>query len=84
MPAFASLFLLLLASVLPQVEAPLPDRIGLGFPFAAAGAGGVLAGLAQIGSSTAKRERAMSWGGFVGFGAGAVVYVLALIVQVAS
>jgi len=83
-PVFFSFLALLLASFLPRVEDPLPDRIGLGLPFAAAAAGGVLAGMIFVRSAPARRERAMRWGGLAGFGLGAVVYLVALLVQVAS
>jgi hypothetical protein len=67
---------------LPQVEAPLPDRIGLGFPFSTAGAGGVLVGIVHPASSSAKRDCAIRLGGLIGFALGAGLYLLALVVQV--
>jgi hypothetical protein len=82
-PAFAPFLALLLASVVPEAESPLPDRIGLGLPFATAGAGGVLAGIVYSGSSAARRDRAINKGGLVGFGVGAVAYLLALAIQIA-
>jgi hypothetical protein len=72
----------LLASVVPEIEDPLPDRIGLGFPFATAGAGGVLAGIVHSESSAARRDRAINRGGLFGFGVGVVGYLLALAVQI--
>jgi hypothetical protein len=76
--------ILLVASVLPQVEAPLPDRIGLGFPFSMAGACGVLVGLAHTVSPPAKRDKAIRMGGLIGFLLGAVFYLLALLAQLTS
>jgi hypothetical protein len=73
---------LLLASLVPQVEDPLPDRIGLGFPFAMATAGGVLAGIIYADAPGNRRNKAIKSGGRFGFLAGAVVYLLALVVQV--
>jgi hypothetical protein len=72
---------ILFGSILPRVEDPLPDTIGLGFPFACAGAGGVLAGVVFSSSSAERRDRAMSRGGLVGFQIGAAVYFLALATQ---
>jgi hypothetical protein len=73
---------LLLASISPQVEDPLPDRIGLGLPFATAGAGGVLAGIARAGASPARRDQAINRGGLIGFVGGVILYLVALIIQV--
>lgn len=84
MLAFAPFPVLLLAFVWPEVEDPLPDRIGLGFPFAMAGAGGVLASIVHSESSPARRDRAINKGGVIGFGLGAVAYLLALVIQVGS
>jgi hypothetical protein len=69
-------------SILPRVENPLPESIGLGFPIATAGAGGVLAGVIYTGASPVRRNRAISLGGLFGFGIGAAVYLLSLAVQV--
>jgi hypothetical protein len=80
--AFAAFLILLFASALPQVEDPIPERVGLGFPFAAAGAGGVLGGVICAASPPAKRERAMRLGVLIGFALGAALYLLALVVQV--
>jgi hypothetical protein len=81
-PAFTSFLALLLASVLPRVEDPLPDRIGLGVPFAAAGAGGVLAGVIHTKSSPDRRDEAIRKGGLGGFVAGTVFYLFSFCVQV--
>ncbi len=81
--AFA-LAALLESALLPRVEDPWPERIGLGFPFAMAGAGGVLAGVAHTESSPASRDRAVRRGGLFGFGFGAALYLLSLVVQLGS
>jgi F0F1-type ATP synthase membrane subunit c/vacuolar-type H+-ATPase subunit K len=75
---------LLLASVVPEIEDPLPDRIGLGFPLAAAGAGGVIASVIHSASSAARRDQAINKGILFGFGIGTASYFLALAVQVLS
>jgi len=68
----------------PEVEDPIPDRIGLEDLFFFAGAGGVLGGISSFGSPSAKRERAASRGTLAGFCFGAAVYCLSLLVQVLS
>jgi hypothetical protein len=67
---------------LPEVEDPIPERIGLTFPFGFAAACGALAGFLYI-KSPGKRERAISWGGIVGFCFGWCFYLLSLLVQIA-
>jgi hypothetical protein len=69
---------------LPEVEDPIPDKIGLGHLIALAGAGGVLGGLVKVKAPPAKRERAISWGTMAGFCLGVALYCLALIVEVIS
>ncbi|HET8954316.1 MAG TPA: hypothetical protein VFN18_01515 [Solirubrobacterales bacterium] len=69
---------------LPEVEDPTPNRIGLEFIFGLAGAGGVLGGIVGFAASPAKRERAVSRGGLVGFCIGATVYCLSLLAQLLS
>lgn len=69
---------------LPEVENPLPHKIGLEHLFELAGAGGVLGGISRFGSPPAKRERAASWGTVAGFCCGAAVYCLSLLAQVIS
>jgi hypothetical protein len=83
----AMLFLALLfgqAFGLPEVEDPIPDRIGLGDLFSLAGAGSFLGVLLGMGKPPAKQEQAVKKGGVAGFCLGATVYALALLVQVAS
>lgn len=84
MSSLAHVWGLLLASVLPHIEDPWPDRIGLGLPIATAGAGGVLAGVIHAESPAATRDRAIGKGALFGFRAGAAVYLLSLAVQVGS
>jgi len=48
---------LVLALLLPRVENPWPETIGIGLPFAIAGAGGVLAGALYVGDSKAGHDR---------------------------
>lgn len=75
---------LLLASLLPEVEAPWPDRIGIDFLFQAGGAGGWVMDLVEADAPEADRNRAIRWGGLWGFRIGAAFYVLSLLVQVGS
>jgi hypothetical protein len=75
---------ILVGSILPHVRDPLPDSIGLGFPFAMAGAWGVLAEVIYTDSSSAQRDQAIRKGGVYGFRFGVVIYVLSLLVQLTS
>jgi hypothetical protein len=75
---------LLLLAVLPRVEDPWPEAISLNLPFVTATAGAVFAGVICFGASRDKRERAALLGGFLGFVAGLVLYVVSLVAQVAS
>jgi hypothetical protein len=77
-------FLLGQALGLPEVEHPIPDEIGLGHIFVLVGAGGTLGGISKFGAPSAERERAISWGSLIGFYIGAGIYVLLLLIQVAS
>ncbi len=73
-----------LISLLPRVEDPWPDSIGLGFPFAMAGAGGILAAVMYGESSPQRRDRAVHSGGIWGFRLGALFYFASLLLQVSS
>lgn len=73
------IFVVLLIALVPEAEDPWPDRIGPTAPFWAAGAGAVVGGVAFILASAARRESAVKWGMFLGFIAGLVLYVIALI-----
>jgi hypothetical protein len=69
--------------VLPEVESPIPDTIGLGTIFAAAGAGGVLLlVLATMFQLPAMRRDALSrFGMTLGFLGGSALYLVALLNQ---
>lgn len=75
---------LLVLALMPRVEDPWPDTIGVELPFFTGTAGGVLAGAAFFFSASEKRDRAIGWGGFVGFCVGASLYCIAYLVQVVS
>lgn len=66
---------------LPEVENPWPDRIGIEFPFAVAGAFGVLAAVIRGDIAPELRDRAIHRGGIWGFRLGAGIYVLSAVVQ---
>lgn len=72
------------SGLLPRVEDPFPDTIGLGAIFSTAGAGGVLLlVLASIvGASEGQRDVWTRRGVVLGFAAGAFFYLLALVNQV--
>jgi hypothetical protein len=74
-------FALLLASVLPAVENPWPDTIGIELPFAFAGAGGVLADLKNAHASGPERDEEVRKGGIRAFRVGATFYAIAVINQ---
>lgn len=76
--------LLLLASVFPRVEDPWPDSVGLGFPIAMAGAGGIVASVLFAEASEARRDRAVRHGGLWGFWLGTLLYALSALDQIAS
>jgi hypothetical protein len=69
---------------LPRVQNPWPENIGLGFPFAAAGAAGVLVSMVHTDASQADRDRAIRVGNLWGFRLGGLFYLVSLIFQVAS
>lgn len=77
-------FLLGQALGLPEVENPIPEKIGLADVFTVAGAGGVLGGMVGVCSSSKSKERAISVGSGIGLCIGAGVYAVALVIQVAS
>jgi hypothetical protein len=68
---------LIVSAVLPRAEDPWPDTIGVDFPFSMAGAFGFIAGALFVGSSPARRDRAIRWGGLLGFLGGMLLYVVA-------
>lgn len=69
---------------LPEVEDPIPDKIGLGYLVSLSGAGGVLGGIASVVGWPHKREQLVSVGTFIGFCAGFGLYASALINQLVS
>ena len=75
--------MLLAGLTLPRVQNPWPESIGLGFPFAMAGAAGVLVSMIQPDTSQAERDRAIRVGNLWGFRLGAGFYVISLVFQVA-
>jgi hypothetical protein len=77
-------FLLGQALGLPEVEDPIPEKIGLEDVFAFAGACGVLGAIACFRSPSARQEQGVKWGVLIGFCFGAVVYCLLLVIQVMS
>jgi hypothetical protein len=68
----------------PGVEDPFPETIGLGTIFSAAGAGGVLLLVlaSMLNRSEAERDAWARWGVIVGFAAGSLFYLSALVNQV--
>lgn len=70
--------------MLPKVESPIPDTIGLGTIFSFAGAGGVLSlALATMLGFPDKRRDSWGRGGMVaGFVLGSAVYLVALLGQI--
>jgi hypothetical protein len=75
---------LLVLALLPRVENPWPETIGLNLPFVTGTAGAALAGVVRFRAAQDRRERAILLGGFVGFLVGAVLYLISLAAQVAS
>lgn len=65
---------------LPEVEDPIPDRIGLGLLLSLAGAGGLFGVLLSI-RWPHKRERFISYGTFAGFCIGSSFYAVSLLAQ---
>jgi hypothetical protein len=71
--------LLFVGSILPRVEDPWPHTIGLEFPFALAGAWGILADVIAAEAPQEQRDRAIRRGGVYGFRAGAGLYAVSLV-----
>jgi hypothetical protein len=70
--------------VLPHVEDPWPNTIGLEFPFTAAGVGGVLASVLYAEARGRERSEVINAGGLYGFWLGAFFYALSLLNQIIS
>jgi hypothetical protein len=73
-----------LALLFPEVEDPWPEKIGLWFLFQAAGAGGFVMEIVYAKAPEARRDRAIRWGGLLGFRIGAGFYALSLLAQLSS
>jgi len=76
--------LLVVISLLPRVENPWPESIGLELPIVMAGVGGVVANVLYASASKAQRDGAVRYGGLGGFGVGTLFYLLSLLDQVVS
>ncbi len=75
-------FALLAGSVLPAVENPWPQQIGLDFPFTVSGAFIAVAELRLAGTARRRRERGIYLASLWGLALGAGLYSLALAGQV--
>jgi hypothetical protein len=75
---------LVVLAILPRVEDPWPETIGVELPFATAAAGSILAGVAYSLASQEKWERAIKLGGLFGFCIGSVLFFVSLPAQVVS
>jgi hypothetical protein len=73
-----------LVSLLPRVEDPIPNTIGVGIIFSMAGAGGVVMLVlgSMLGMSAAELDAWARRGVSMGFVAGALFYAAALIGQI--
>jgi hypothetical protein len=65
----------------PEVEDPIPDRIGFGSIVGLAGFSGMLAGVLSVIKHPSSRERFVAIGTFVGLCIGIALYVASLAVQ---
>jgi len=68
---------------LPEVEDPIPDKVGLGFLLSFAGVGGMFGGFLSL-IWPRKRELFIGLGTLAGFCLGCVVYALLLLIQLLS
>jgi hypothetical protein len=66
---------------LPEVEDPIPDKIGLSFSIDLAGALGVIGGILSVIAWPRRREQFISVGTVVGFCLGIGIYALSILVQ---
>jgi len=76
--------LIALVALLPRVEDPIPETIGVGAIFSAAGAGGVVMLVlgSMLGLSEAELDAWARRGVGAGFAIGSLVYVAALAGQI--
>jgi hypothetical protein len=68
----------------PEVESPIPDRIGFDTIVGLAGAFGVVGGVLSAIAWPRRREQFISGGTLIGFCIGTGFYALSLIIQVLS
>lgn len=80
----AIVILLIVLSLLPEVENPWPESIGLELPAEMAGVGGVSATVLFAGASKNRREKATLYGGLWGFYLGALLYAVSLLDRIIS
>lgn len=69
---------------LPEVENPIPERVGLSYLVSLAGAGGVLGAVVSVIGWPQKREQFVTVGTFLGFCIGLGIYAAALTDQLIS
>jgi hypothetical protein len=81
---FLLALIVLQAMGLPEVENPLPEKIGFGTIVGFAGAGGVLAVVLSVVVPPRRREWWVSLGTFAGFCFGVFLYGLSLLAQLIS
>jgi ABC-type Fe3+-siderophore transport system permease subunit len=66
---------------LPEVEDPVPDRIGLSLLMSFAGVGGIIATVLSLITRSRRREWLVGIGTLAGLGIGICFYALSLFVQ---
>jgi hypothetical protein len=68
---------------LPEVEGPIPDKVGLDLLLSFAGVGGMFGGFLSL-IWPQKRDLFISLGTLAGFGFGGALYALLMLVQLLS
>lgn len=68
----------------PEVESPIPESIGLDFPFTLAGVGALLGLFYSIGRTDKDRERLVRWWTLSFLAGGALIYLILLAIQLLS